>query len=166
MAHSYSITEDVSYYTPYGHGAASFDPPSNTLRNSLIAAAAAFVFSGLAIAHGIGRLPSVDTLESTVSPASLAINDEAPRTPLETLPPEIATQAALQPVHVSATVTAPDIPAALYAAPEDSQASVSEDAYEPSDAAAPADSQAEDADAVVYDPEPEAPPEPQPADEM
>lgn len=170
MAHSYSIPEDVSFYTRYGHGVTRVEQPSHLLRNSLIAAVAAVTFASAAVAYGVGRLPPVEKFKPAITPMAFIISDAQPRTPLETLPPDVAAEARTQPVHVAATVTAPDIPATLYGEPV-SHDGYARDAYtyddQPptyGDSAVPADSMAEPSDAVIDDPADEAPP--QPADEM
>jgi len=170
MAQTYSIPDDVSFYTRYGHGTTSIAPPSRPLRNSLIAAVAALAFAGAAITYGVGRLPPVEKFKPAITPMSFIISDARPRTPLETLPPDIAAQARTQPATVSATVTAPDIPAALYGEPgalyrEPARQDVAVDDPPPiySDDAATDDTMAEPSDAVVDDPQDDAP---QTADEM
>jgi len=165
MAHTYSIPDDISFYTRYGHGSTPIRPPSHPLRNSLIAAAAALAFGAVSITYGISRLPPVEKFKPAITPMSFVISDAQPRTPLETLPPDVAEQARTQPVHVNATVTAPDIPATLYGEPVRHDAFAYDD-QPPADveAAAPDDTMAEPSDAVVDDPADEAPP--QPADEM
>ncbi len=164
MAQTYSITDDVSYYTPYGQGTIRFDPPSHSLRNSLIAAGAALVFAGAAVSYGIGRLPAVEQVKPAITPMAFVISDAQPSTPLETLPPEVAAQARTQPVHVNATITAPDIPAALYGEPAGRDVAV-EDDQPPTypDTAASANTMAEPSDAVADDPQDDAP---QTADQM
>ncbi|WP_443748511.1 hypothetical protein [Asticcacaulis solisilvae] len=155
MAQTYSITEDIAYYTPYGQGTTPVVRPSHLLRDSLIAAAAALVFGGAAITYGVSRLPAVEQFKPAITPMSFVISDAEPRTPMETLPPDIAQQARSQPVHVNATVTAPDIPAALYAEPASRDARPDDTPQSDSDAAAPADTAAGPSDAIADDPPPE-----------
>jgi hypothetical protein len=167
MAQTYSIPDDISFYTRYGHGTTPVSPPSRPLRNSLIAAAAALAFAGVAITYGVGRLPPVEKFKPAITPMSFIISDAQPRTPLETLPPDVAAQARTQPSPVSATVRAPDIPAALYGEygePARRDVAVDDDAPPTyPDAAATADTMAEPSDAIVDDPQDDAP---QTADQM
>ena len=166
MAQTYSITEDVTYYTPYGHGTTPLAPPSRPLRNSLIAAVAALAFGGLAITYGVSRLPPVEKFKPAITPMSFIISDARPRTPLETLPPEVAIQARNQPVRADATVTAPESPEALYGEPARHDFAVQDDpppTYPETDTATTADMMAEPSDAVADDPQPE---DPQTADQM
>lgn len=163
MAQTYSITEDVSYYTPYGQGTTLYAPPSHPLRNSLIAAVAALAFGGVAIGYGVSRLPTVEQFKPAITPMAFIISDKQPYTPLETLPPEIAAQARTQPVHVDARVTAPDIPAALYGEPVSHDTAYDDPPPTYPDTAATADTMAEPSDAVADDAPSD---EPQTADQM
>lgn len=166
MAHTYSLPQDVSFYTRYGQGTAPAEQPSHLLRNSAVAAVVACAFSTFAIAHGIGNLPPIDARGPGGEAAALAAATPPSRTPLETLAPEIAAQAALQPVHVNATVTAPDLSAALYAEPDASDSLTYDSQTDDPDTALPADSQADEADAVVDVPDPEAATDSEPADAL
>jgi hypothetical protein len=157
MAQTYSIPDDISFYTRYGHGTTRIAPPSRPLRNSLIAAAAALAFAGAAITYGVGRLPPVEKFKPAITPMSFIISDARPRTPLETLPPDVAAQARTQPVHVNATVTAPDIPEALYGEAPRQNVAVDDPPPIYPDAATTADTMAEPSDAIVDDPQDDAP---------
>jgi len=154
MAHTYSITDDVSYYTPYGQGTRPVVAPSHPLRNSLVAAAAALAFAGASVAYGVGKLPPVEKFKPAITPMSFIISDAQPRTPLETLPPDVAAQARTQPVRVTATVTAPEIPEALYGEPVSHDVAAYDDpppTYPEADTAVTADMMAEPSDAVADD---------------
>lgn len=159
MAHAFSVPEDYSFYTRYSHGTTRLEPSTRPLRDSLIAATAAFAFCGLAITYGIHKLPSVEALDAGRSTEAIAAAAPQSRSLLETLPPDIAAQARTQPVHVNATVQAPDIPAALYGDPASRDIAYD---VQPSpadgDDAIPADAQTEPSDAVVDDSELSSPP--------
>ncbi len=152
MAQTYSITEDVSYHTPYGQAATPIASPSHTLRNSLIAAGAALVFAGAAIVYGVGRLPPVEAFAPATTPMTFVISDQARRTPLQPLPPEIAAPAHTQPVHVEATVMAPDIPAAVHDQPMSTDMAVDDAQPVEPRTATPADAVAAPSDAVADEP--------------
>lgn len=159
MAHAFSVPEDYSFYTRYGQGTARLEPSRHPLRDSLIAAAAAFAFGGLAITYGIHKLPSVETLDAGRNTEAVAAVDPQSRSLLETLPPDIAAQARTQPVHVNATVRAPDIPAALYADPASRDVADDGQPSPDGDDAMPADDQAEpSSDAVADDSQLSPPP--------